>query len=109
MMALVKQCKTDLVLRILVFCIRDERVSLVDLKPIGKTSLASWSIYQKHKVNSDIAHVCARQIVISLAAFTFLIRSVTRIDLLRKSALGFAPSKDTRTSNTSIFIQIWLP
>ena len=35
-MALVKQCKTDLVLRILVFCIRDERVSLVDLKPIGK-------------------------------------------------------------------------
>ena len=102
-------CKTNVKLMSFVFCIRDNRVSLVDLKPIGKTSLASWSIYQKHKVNSDIAHVCARQIVISLAAFTFLIRSVTRIDLFGKSALGFAPSKDTRTSNTSIFIQIWLP
>lgn len=103
-------CKTiNVKLMSIVFCIRDKRVSLVDHKPIGQITLDSLTIYQQHKVNSEIAHVWARQIVISLAAFTFLIRSVTRIDLFGKSALGFAPSKDTRTSKTSIFIQIWLP
>ena len=103
-------CKTiNVKLMSIVFCIRDKRVSLVDHKPIGQITLDSLTIYQQHNVNSLNRTFCARQIVISLAAFTFLIRSVTRIDLLRKSALGFAPSKDTRTSNTSIFIQIWLP
>ena len=34
-------CKTNVKLMSFVFCIRDNRVSLVDLKPIGKITLDS--------------------------------------------------------------------